>query len=37
LKVAQAQEGLRVLSRAASQTEETGERWAWADMHRLRG
>ena len=37
LKVAQAQEGLRVLSRAASRTEETGERWAWADLHRLRG
>jgi tetratricopeptide (TPR) repeat protein len=37
LKVAQVREGLRVLSRAASQTEETGERWAWADIHRLRG
>jgi len=37
LKVAQAQEGLRVLARAASRTEETGEQWAWADLHRLRG
>ena len=37
LKVSQAQEGLRVLSRAASRTEETGERWAWADLHRFRG
>jgi predicted ATPase len=35
--VAQAQEGLRVLSQAASRTEDTGERWAWADLHRLRG
>lgn len=37
LKLAQTQEGLRVLSRAAFRTEETGERWAWADQYRLRG